>query len=156
MSAVLRELVDFSPLAPGDLDEIMPIEQAIYPFPWTRGNFVDSLRAGYSGWVYRIDGAVVGYGVCMRVLDEIHLLNLSIASSRQGRGYGARLLRFLMDLYAASGSRQMLLEVRPSNAPALKLYRQFGFNRIGVRRNYYPAADGREDAWVMVRGLESC
>lgn len=156
MSALIRELIDFSPLGMNDLDEIMPIEEAIYPFPWTRGNFADSLRAGYSGWVYRVDGAVIGYGVCMRVLDEIHLLNLSISAARQGKGYGARLLRFLMDLYGASGSRQMLLEVRPSNAAALKLYRQFGFRRIGVRRNYYPATEGREDAWVMVRELEAC
>lgn len=156
MSALIRELIDFSPLTPHDLDEIMPIEGAIYPFPWTRGNFVDSLRAGYSGWVYRINRSVIGYAVCMRVIDEVHLLNLSIAGARQGQGYGARLLRFLMDLYGASGSRQILLEVRPSNAPALNLYRQFGFRKIGVRRNYYPAHDGREDAWVMVRELEAC
>ena len=156
MSAVLRSQADFSPLALGDLDQVMPIEDAIYPFPWTRGNFVDSLRAGYSGWTYRVDGVLVGYAICMGVLDEIHLLNLSIAETWQGRGHGAKLLRFLMDLYGASGLRQLLLEVRPSNAAAIKLYRQFGFVRIGVRRNYYPAVGGREDAWVMVRELSSC
>lgn len=153
MSAVLSPQADFSPMAANDIDLIVPIESAIYTFPWTRGNFQDSLKAGYSGWMYRMDSDLIGYGVCMGVLDEVHLLNLSIASAWQGKGHGARLLRFLMDLFAARGSRQMLLEVRPSNAQAIKLYRQFGFLRIGLRRNYYPAEGGREDAWVMCREL---
>lgn len=156
MSAVLRPLADFSPLAIGDLERIVPIEQEIYPFPWTLGNFIDALRAGYNGWVYRENDEIVGYSVCMNVLDEVHLLNLSIAAHWQGRGHGARLLRFLLDLHGHSGGRQMLLEVRPSNDAALRLYRQFGFRRIGVRRGYYPAVGGREDAWVMVRSLEAC
>jgi ribosomal-protein-alanine N-acetyltransferase len=153
MSAVLKPDDEFAPLSITDLDRVMAIEEVIYPFPWTRGNFVDALRAGYSGWAYRCRGVLVGYAVCMRVLDEVHLLNLSVDAGWQRCGHGARLLRFLIDLFGAAGCRQMLLEVRPSNWAAHRLYQQFGFVRIGVRRNYYPAEGGREDAWVMVREI---
>lgn len=145
--------LEFLPMAEADLDAVMAIEQMVHPFPWSRGNFVDSLLAGYACWVGRIAGRIVGYVVVMPVVDESHLLNISVDAAWQGRGLGARLLRHAMRVGRRGGAERLLLEVRPSNTAALRLYEHFGFVRIGVRRNYYPAAEGREDAYVLVHPL---
>lgn len=154
MSALLRPADEdeqpFVPMSDGDLDEIVAVERDIYPFPWTRGNFVDALLAGYSGWVLRSSiGPIEAYGVVMLALDEAHLLNLSVARDAQRRGVGWRTLEWLAEAARGHGARTMLLEVRPSNAAAARLYERYGFERIGVRRGYYPAHNGREDAIVM-------
>lgn len=153
MSAVLAPRVEMLPMNANDLDDVLAIESAVYPFPWTRGNFADSLAAGYSAWVCRIGGELVGYAVIMMVLDEAHLLNISVDQSRHGMGFGARLLRHAMSVARTLGARMLLLEVRPSNERALQLYKHFGFVRIGVRKAYYPAHDGREDALVLTHAL---
>ena len=153
MSAVLAPRIEMLPMNANDLDGVLAIENAVYPFPWTRGNFADSLAAGYSAWVCRIGGELVGYAVIMMVLDEAHLLNISVDQSRHGMGFGARLLRHAMSVARTLGARMLLLEVRPSNSAALALYRHFGFAQIGVRRGYYPAKSGREDALVMTHAL---
>ena len=153
MSAVLAPRIEMLPMNANDLDDVLAIESAVYPFPWTRGNFADSLAAGYSAWVCRIGGELVGYAVIMMVLDEAHLLNISVDQSRHGMGFGARLLRHAMAVARTLGARMLLLEVRPSNERALQLYKHFGFVRIGVRKAYYPAHDGREDALVLTHAL---
>ena len=153
MSAVLAPQVEMLPMNANDLDDVLAIESAVYPFPWTRGNFADSLAAGYSAWVCRIGGELVGYAVIMMVLDEAHLLNISVDQSRHGMGFGARLLRHAMSVARTLGARMLLLEVRPSNERALQLYKHFGFVRIGVRKAYYPAHEGREDALVLTHAL---
>ncbi|MFA7291564.1 MAG: ribosomal protein S18-alanine N-acetyltransferase [Rhodocyclaceae bacterium] len=153
MSAVLATHIEMLPMNVRDLDEIIAIEDTVYPFPWTRGNFSDSLAAGYSSWVCRVGGELVGYMVVMMAVDEAHLLNISVDQRRQGMGFGARLLRHAMRVAKTLGARTLLLEVRPSNTRALELYRHFGFVRIGVRKGYYPAAEGREDAMVLVHTL---
>ncbi|MCP5268984.1 MAG: ribosomal protein S18-alanine N-acetyltransferase [Zoogloeaceae bacterium] len=153
MSAVLAPRVEMLPMNLNDLDEIVAIENAAYPFPWTRGNFSDSLVAGYSAWVCRVGGELIGYVVVMMALDEAHLLNISVKQNRQRMGFGARLLRHAMDMAKRLGARQLLLEVRPSNEHALALYKHFGFVRIGLRKAYYPAENGREDALVYTRSL---
>jgi len=153
MSAVLAPQIEMLPMGPRDIDEVMAIEDAVYPFPWTRGNFNDSLTAGYSAWVCRIGGELVGYTVVMMAVDEAHLLNISVDRQRQGMGFGARLLRHAMGVARTLGGRRMLLEVRPSNERALELYRHFGFVRVGLRKAYYPAAGGREDALVLTHVL---
>lgn len=153
MSAVLKPQVEMLPMNSHDLDEIMAIENAVYPFPWTRGNFADSISAGYSAWVCRIGGELVGYAVVMLALDEAHLLNISVDARRQGMGFGARLLRHAMAVARDRGANTLLLEVRPSNTRALELYEHFGFVRIGVRKGYYPAHEGREDAHVLTHSL---
>jgi ribosomal-protein-alanine N-acetyltransferase len=153
MSAVLATHIEMLPMNVRDLDEIIAIEDTVYPFPWTRGNFSDSLAAGYSTWVCRVGGELVGYMVVMMAVDEAHLLNISVDQRRQGMGFGARLLRHAMRVAKTLGARTLLLEVRPSNTRALELYRHFGFVRIGVRKGYYPAAEGREDAMVLVHTL---
>ena len=145
--------VEFFPMNASDLDRVAEVERSIQGFPWTRGNFADSLHAGYSAWVVRIGGDLVGFSVVMRVLDEAHLLNIGIAERYQGRGFGARLLRNAMQCASLAGARRLYLEVRPSNARAVDLYRHFGFRQIGLRKGYYPAAQGREDALVFEKGL---
>ena len=136
-----------------DLDEILAIEYRVYPFPWSRGNFADSMTSGYSCWVCRVGGELVGYFVVMLAVDDAHLLNISIAEKRQGMGFGARLLRQAMVAGRQGGATTLLLEVRPSNTRALDLYRHFGFQQIGIRRAYYPADKGREDALVLTHLL---
>ena len=151
MSALPKsDLERFAPMSAADLDEIAAVEARIYPFPWTRGNFHDALRAGYSSWVLRDGhGELIAYAVMMLALDEAHLLNLSVDESRQREGIGWRTLEWMAEVGRGHGARTMLLEVRPSNEPALRMYQRYGFERIGTRRGYYPAPHGREDAIVM-------
>lgn len=151
MSALPRADDDrYEPMAETDLDEVAAAEKEIYPFPWTRGNFADALQAGYSAWVLRdAGGRVAAYSVMMMALDEAHLLNISVARHAQRTGLGWRTMDWMADVARGHGGRTMLLEVRPSNLGALRLYERYGFERIGVRRGYYPAHGGREDAIVM-------
>ena len=149
MSARLDILPRYRRMTARDLDAVMEIENAIYPYPWTRGNFSDSLDAGYHCWIIEDDGAVIGYCVVMIAAGEAHLLNLSIAPGWQRRGLGSALLRFVIDLARNHMAGKIYLEVRPSNLAARALYGRAGFAEIGWRRAYYPAAAGREDALVM-------
>ena len=149
MSAVLKSTQSFRPMQFDDLDRIMEIEPTVYTHPWSRGNFSDSLHAGYSCWIYESDGEIAGYAVMMTVLDEAHLLNISIALNFQGRGMGRALLEHVIDIARRHGAQMMFLEVRPSNTNAIGLYESMGFNEFSVRKNYYPAHNGREDAILM-------
>lgn len=150
MSAVTRPgPVSLRALRESDLNAVMAIESRGYPFPWTRGIFIDCLRAGYPGLAMERDGLLVGYGVLSIAADEAHVLNICIDPLAQSRGLGRQLLRALVRLAADRGAQRVFLEVRPSNTPALALYHSEGFNEIGRRPRYYPAAQGREDAVVM-------
>ncbi len=149
MNVVVKPAVSYRPMKKTDLDAIMAIEPEIYPYPWTRGNFADSLKAGYSCWVCEHEGRVIGYAALMMVLDEAHLLNISIARKYQGRGLGRSLLDHLIKVARGHKGQMMFLEVRPSNKSALGLYESIGFNEFSVRKGYYPAANGREDAILM-------
>ena len=152
MNAVLQPPPrSLSMLTENDFDEVMVIEQAIYDFPWTRGNFLDSLRAGYPAEVLRTpqDG-VVGYFVAMFGVDEVHLLNLSVAPALQRRGHARYMLDALRSIARAQRASQLWLEVRISNLNARGLYERYGFRNVGLRRGYYPARGrAREDAVVM-------
>ena len=140
----------YAPMTESDLDDVVAAEKEIYPFPWTRGNFLDALHAGYTAWVLRdAAGLVAAYSVMMMALDEAHLLNLSVARHAQRTGLGWQTLDWMAHVARGHGGRTMLLEVRPTNEAALRLYQRYGFERIGVRRGYYPADGGREDAVVM-------
>lgn len=153
MSAQLDDITRFRPMRPADLEQVVALEESLYTHPWTHGNFADSLHAGYSCWTLDRAGVVVGYGVLMLGPDEAHLLNLSIGAKMQRRGYGRMLLAHFMGVARESGARSIFLEVRPSNLVARDLYRRDGFREIGLRRGYYPARFGREDAIVMAREL---
>ena len=140
----------YAPMVMANLDAVFAIEQVVYPHPWTRGNFVDSLAAGYSAWTLYDGAELVGYFLIMAAVDEAHLLNVSVAAERQGQGLG----RYLLDKVAACarglGATSVLLEVRPSNQRALEVYLRHGYTEIGRRKNYYPAHHGqREEAIVM-------
>lgn len=136
-----------------DLDAVAEAEARIHPFPWTRGNFADSLAAGHDVWLAREDGILVGYAVMMQVLDEIHLLNISVLPELQRNGRGSALLDHIFARARMRAATRVLLEVRPGNVAGQAFYRRHGFAEIGRRRDYYPTHEGREDAIVMARDL---
>jgi ribosomal-protein-alanine N-acetyltransferase len=145
------EKLRFAPMDLDDLDEVLRIEYGIYPFPWTRGNFLDSLYSRYDTWVLRNpQDELVGYFLLMMAVDESHLLNITVGTPWQGRGVGIALLDKAVALARLKNMKSILLEVRPSNTRALAIYERYGFSRIGLRKNYYPAQhNNREDAIVM-------
>lgn len=153
MSAVLKSVPEFGPMQPGEVDAVLAVEQDAYAFPWTRANFADSLASGYSAWTCRIEDELIGYAVMMLVLDEAHLLNVTVAPHWQRHGYGTLIMHHLFSTARRHGAQRMFLEVRPSNAPGQGLYKRLGFETIGRRRGYYPAGAGREDAVVMALTL---
>jgi ribosomal-protein-alanine N-acetyltransferase len=154
MSAQLDMTPRYRRMVAGDLDAVVAIEDAIYPHPWTRGNFADSLAAGYHCWIVERGGEIAGYTVAAVAAGEAHLLNLSVAAPWQRRGLGREILRFVVKLARDYGARMILLEVRPSNQAAIALYTGAGFAEIGRRRGYYPDGDAREDAIVLQLELD--
>jgi len=154
MSAQLELIPRYRHMTGADLDAVVAIEETIYPHPWTRGNFSDSLAAGYHCWIAECGGEMAGYTVVAIAAGEAHLLNLSVARPWQRRGIGREMLSFVLRLARESGAARILLEVRPSNSAARSLYAAAGFAEIATRRGYYPADKGREDAIVLELALE--
>ena len=149
MSAVPCQAFSFRPMNKDDVDAVMAIERELYPFPWTPGNFRDSLNARYSCWVYEFGSHLVGYAVLMLAAGEAHVLNIAIGADWQRQGLGRRLMQHLIKVAREYRAEMMFLEVRPSNLAAQRLYDDLGFNEIATRKHYYPAHDGREDAILM-------
>ncbi len=149
MSAQLQHHLSLRPMHLDDLDAIMQIEPTIYSHPWTRGNFSDSLNSGYSAWILEEKSEMIGYALLMMIMDEAHLLNLSIAKAHQKQGLGRYLLEHMLKIAKTHKAAHMFLEVRPSNVSAIALYESIGFCEMAVRRGYYPAKEGREDAILM-------
>jgi ribosomal-protein-alanine N-acetyltransferase len=149
----IPELV-IRPMRESELDAIVRIERAAYAFPWTEGIFRDCLRVNYICRVVEIDVALVGYGIMSVGAGEAHLLNVCVADAYRCRGIGRRLLSHLLQTAAAAGAREAFLEARPSNTAAIRLYHALGFQQIGVRRGYYQASEGREDAIVLRRDID--
>src|SRR5688572_27951592 len=146
----------YRPMRDAALNAIMAIEERAYVFHRTQGVFRDCLLANHPAWVLvDADVTILGYAVLSFAAYEAHVLNLCTTPEAQGRGYGRRLLRALLQLARGRGAQRVFLEVRPSNAPAIALYHDEGFNEIGRRPRYYPARDGREDALVMALELLS-
>lgn len=153
MSAQLDCAPRYRRMTEQDLAAVMAIEESVYSHPWTWGNFADSLAAGYHCWIAECGEQTAGYAVVAIAAEEAHLLNLSVGSAWQGRGLGRELLGFVLRLARDDGAKRIYLEVRPSNRAARALYAAAGFAEIGRRRDYYPAAGGREDAIVMALDL---
>lgn len=154
MSAVIKEAVlNFRPMVEDDLSRILTIEESAYEFPWSRMIFQDCLRVGYCSWVLERERHIIGYGVMSVGVGECHILNLCVQPPAQRSGYGQTILDHLLDLAVKHDAEVAFLEVRPSNVAAKQLYATAGFNEVGVRRNYYPARFGREDAVIMARSL---
>lgn len=137
------------PMQASDLDAVAAIEADTYVFPWSRGIFSDCLIARYPSFVLDAGGRIVGYAILSVAAAEAHILNLCVAATLQRQGLGRQLLDHLLQLARSMNVERMFLEVRPSNAAAIHLYESAGFNRMGLRKDYYRAADGREDALVL-------
>lgn len=150
MSAVLRPAtLSLRPMAEADLERVIRIERAAYPYPWSLGNFRDCLHSGYSCWVAEVAGELIGYSILVTAVGEGHVLNCCISPTWQGQGHGRTLMLRLIDNARQHGAEDLFLEVRPSNTCAVRLYQRLGFVAIALRRGYYPADQGREDALVM-------
>jgi len=138
-----------------DVAEALHIEQSANQFPWSKKNFDDCLKSKNQAWVF-IDDAkgIQGYAIVQKVVDEAHLLNICVKPSAQGQGLGRSILNHVIDYAKSISSVLIVLEVRSSNKPAQKLYLSEGFNEMSVRKNYYPAKEGREDAVLMGLDLD--
>ena len=144
----MSDAITFRPMTEADLDAVLKIEYAAFSHPWTRGIFLDGLKS-YEIWLMFEGSQQVGHGVIQIIIDEAHLLNITVKPESQGRGLGLRLLEHLMSRAYQLNGRECFLELRDSNRAAYRLYERFGFNEIGRRRDYYPVAGGREDAVVV-------
>jgi [ribosomal protein S18]-alanine N-acetyltransferase len=157
VSSVKREvdyaLVAIRPMNELDIPMVVSIERSAYQFPWSEGIFRDCLRVGYVCRVVDAGGDMGGYGIMSVGAGEAHILNVCIREEYRGRSYARKMLLFLMDRARAAGMREAFLEVRPSNTAAARLYHSMGFEQVGVRRGYYQATVGREDAAVLRRIL---
>lgn len=149
MNAVLEPRPQSRPMTVRDLDAVVGVEQRAYSHPWSRGNFTDSLAAGYLAEVWWLGEAVLGYFIAMPGVDELHLLNITVAPEHQGQGHGRVMMAALRQHALQAEAASLWLEVRESNHRARALYRSLGFAEVGLRRGYYPAAVRREDAVVM-------
>lgn len=138
------------PMSVASLDAVMALETAVYPFPWSRGNFIDSIAAAHHAWLLEDSTGLVGYCVAMPGFEEMHLLNITVSPTHQRQGHARRMLVDLVARCQARHARLLWLEVRVSNVGAQQAYRRLGFTQVSMRRNYYPAGRGRrEDAIVM-------
>ena len=144
---ILRDMTE------ADLDAVLRIEREVHAHPWTLGNFSDALRSKYLCKVAEEENQMLGYAVLMLAVDEAELLDIAIAAQHQRHGWGRKLLDEMMVLARRHNMLNVVLEVRASNVAAIALYRSVGFADIGLRRDYYPAENGREDAILMGRKL---
>ena len=149
MSAVPISQVNYRRMRVADLAEVSHLEKELYAFPWSIGNFRDSVTAGYDCWTVTYDEAVIGYAVLMIALDEAHLLNIAVAPEWQNQGLGRAFLAHMVQVARDAACQIVYLEVRPSNLAARHLYRKLGFQQIAIRPEYYPAPSGREDALFL-------
>lgn len=157
MSSVKQQLdlpqVDIRPMHELDVPVIVAIERAAYQFPWSEGIFRDCLRVGYVCRVVDVGGELAGYGIMSVGAGEAHILNVCIRDEYRCRGFARKILLYLLDRARTAGMYEAFLEVRPSNIAAARLYHSLGFEQVGVRRGYYQATVGREDAAVLRRIL---
>jgi ribosomal-protein-alanine N-acetyltransferase len=150
VSAQLEPLWHLQPMHEDALPQVLDIEQRAYAFPWSEGIFRDCLKVGYSAWtVVSPEREVLAYAVMSMAVGEAHVLNLCVEPAYHQQGLGRFLLAHLKDLAHAAGMDLMLLEVRKSNTAAINLYLGMGFHKLGVRKGYYPAREGSEDALLL-------
>ena len=148
-----QRLVRFRAMTPFDVAGVGTVERASYQFPWSEGIFRDCLRVGYLCRVAECDGEIVAYGIVAMGAGEAHILNLCVGPKLRGRGVGRQMLMLLIERASQAGMQDVFLEVRPSNLHAIALYQSVGFAEVGRRRDYYQAAEGREDALVLKLSL---
>ena len=141
------------PMQFADLPAVMRNERRGYTHPWTEGTFIDCLNAEYECWLFKFERCIIGHGILSVAAGESHLLNVCINPEYQGNGFGRLLVEHMIDRARKRKAARIFLEVRPSNRVAYSLYEDLGFNEIGVRKDYYPAFAGREDALVLAKEL---
>lgn len=158
MNAVLKPVeARFEPLSEPQVDAVLAVEQRAYAHPWSRHNFVDTLSCGYQAQLLLANDTLLGYFVAMKGVDEVHLLNITVAPERQRQGWAHVMLDALAIWARGQGADWLWLEVRLGNRRAIKVYEAHGYRRVGLRKNYYPAVQGqREDAVVMSLRLGQC
>jgi [ribosomal protein S18]-alanine N-acetyltransferase len=149
VSAVPIPQLNYRRMRMGDLTEVARLEKSLYDFPWSLGNFRDSLTAGYDCWAATHGDMVIGYAVLMIAVEEAHLLNFAVSAEWQNQGIGRAFLAHVVQVARDAACQIVYLEVRPSNLAARHLYRKAGFQQIAIRPEYYPALDGREDALFL-------
>lgn len=155
MSAVIKEAGAFiRPMTETDFSKVMGVESAAYEFPWTETIFRDCFKVGYYCCVIEKDGELIGHGVMSAAVGECHLLNVCVHPDHQRQGHGQVLVDYLLNLGYHAKARLAYLEVRISNDAARSLYLKRGFREIGIRKNYYPAGDQREDAMILVLDMK--
>ena len=147
-----KDLMRLRTMTNADLAAVMAIETANYEFPWSEDIFRDCFKAGYRCWVCEAQDKILGYSLLSLAVDEAHILNISVAPDEQGQGIGRKMMENAID-YARGRAETVFLEVRPSNIAAIALYEDLGFNEIGIRKGYYPAKNGREDAIMLALQL---
>lgn len=147
-------ILPLRPMTLTDLTNLMPIEERAYPYPWTLGIFQDCLRnTSYHAYIYELDQQIIAYCVLSVAVGELHILNITVEPKQQNQGLGKRLLATAEQIGRGLGAQDCFLEVRPSNTNAIQLYLAQGFNEVGLRKNYYPAKNGREHAILMAKTL---
>lgn len=150
MSAQPQELWQLHPMRESDLPQVLDIEKRAYLFPWSEGIFKDCLKVGYSAWTIQSPaGEVLAYALMSMAVGEAHLLNLCVSPQYQGQGLARCMMDHLLQVVREAHMTILLLEVRKSNKPAISLYESYNFERLGLRKGYYPAHQGREDALVF-------
>lgn len=154
MSAEPQAICQLRWLRITDLPEVLKIERAAYDFPWSEGVFRDCLRVGYHGFAAcDLTDGLIGYALLSAGVSEAHILNLCVAPMARRQGVATLLLEQMVRQARRAGADTILLEVRPSNRGAVTLYERNGFNRVDLRKRYYPAANGREDALLLARAI---
>lgn len=142
----------FRPMKKTDILPAREIEKQVYNYPWSELTFHECFKAGYSCWVFEKLGEIYAYGILSFGAGEVHIMNFCVSLEQQRKGYGQKLMEKLIEVARQYHSEKMLLEVRPSNVSAIRLYQRMGFTEIGQRKDYYPGENGREDALMF--GLE--
>ncbi len=153
MSAVQEDTPRYRAMTEADLEQVLAIERAGHPYPWSEGIFRDCLRVGYLCRLWSVGNAIRVYGIMSVAVGEAHIFNVCVHPDHRRQGWGRQMMRALLEDARRRGAHTAFLEVRPSNQAAIQLYRGLGFNEVGMRPDYYPAPEGREDALVMARVL---
>ncbi|MEW4983945.1 MAG: ribosomal protein S18-alanine N-acetyltransferase [Cycloclasticus sp.] len=143
------------PLTEQDLADVMTIERKMYSYPWSEAIFRDCIKIGYSNWALIKDEQFIGYVILSVAVGEAHILNICLDPAYKGKGLGRKFLEEVLIVAKKKNAESVFLEVRPSNTAAVNLYKKAGFKQIGQRKNYYPAAEGKEDAIVFSLDISS-
>ena len=150
----IKDQLGYRYMTEADIKIVLEIETLSNPFPWTEQNFIDCLRRDYYCLIQTHSDGISGFAIQSIALDETHLLNIGVGSNKRRQGLGSDLLEKIIYASEAMGSNKIFLEVRASNVAATSLYLDFGFKKIGIRKDYYRLPEGKEDALLMSKSLK--